>query len=291
MASIVYAGKLAWGTTDETLLEHFSKFNASSAKVEYTTRLYNGEPRSKGWGLVEFKSGDDAEAAIAELNGSELDGRTILARLDRGPTAPSSTSDGGASKSAEALPSATLFCGNLAWSTTAETLGKRFADVGTVVSAEIMQTSSGRSKGWGIVEMGSVDEAEAAIADCQGAELDGREISVEFKKATPEKRAPKARKERPRRKKFSDEPAAPSNKCFVGNLAWAVNDEDLNTLFSEFNVTSAEVQYTGSNRSRGYGVVTFADTSEAESAIEEMHNLEYEGRRIVVRFDKEPVQG
>jgi nucleolin len=304
MASKVYAGKLSWDTTDETLLAHCSEFSATSAKVEFTTRLYNGVPRSKGWGLVEFKSVEDAEAAIAGLNNSELDGRTILMRLDRGPTPPSTNppkSKGpSTSSSTPAEPSNTLFCGNLAWTTTAETLGKRFADVGSVVSAEIMMSSRGRSKGWGIVEMGSTAEAQTAIDQLRGTEIEGREISVEFKRATPEKkeRAPRppktdqgdgkqaAKKNKPRKPKFSDEPADPSNRCFIGNLAWSVDNSGLAALFGNFNVTSAEVQYTGSNRSRGYGIVTFSSQDEAWSAIEEMNGHECEGRNIVVRYDK-----
>lgn len=276
----VYAGKLSWGTTDETLLAHFAEFNAVSAKVEFTTRLYNGAPRSKGWGLVQFSTVEDANDAIDNLNDTELDGRGILVRMDRGPTEPETKSE----------PSAVLFVGNLSWDTTAETLGKTFADTGAVESAEIMQTSGGRSKGWGIVTMASVEEAEAAIESINGMTLDDREISVEFKREGPAKktaRAPKKGKKAPRRKRFADGPPPASNKVYVGNLAWAVEDKDLETLFADFNVDEAAVQFTDSGRSRGYAVVTFADIDEATAAIDEMDGLEFCKRNIVVRYNRE----
>lgn len=72
-----------------------------------------------------------------------------------------------------------LFVGGLAWETTDDGLKTLFAQVGTVVSATvIMDKFSGRSKGFGFVEMASEEEAAAAIAKLNGVELDGRKIIV-----------------------------------------------------------------------------------------------------------------
>lgn len=72
-----------------------------------------------------------------------------------------------------------LFVGGLAWATTEESLKALFATVGTVVSASVIfDKFSGKSKGFGFVEMGSEDEAKAAIEKLNGAELDGRTIVV-----------------------------------------------------------------------------------------------------------------
>lgn len=74
---------------------------------------------------------------------------------------------------------AKLFVGSLAWGTTDESLGEFFAQAGTVVSAKVItDRDSGRSKGFGFVEMSSDDEAAKAIADLNGKELDGRAINV-----------------------------------------------------------------------------------------------------------------
>lgn len=70
----LFVGSLAWGTTDESLRDHFAACgNVVSAKV--ITDRESG--RSKGFGFVEFETDAEAAAAIDKLNGSELDGRPI----------------------------------------------------------------------------------------------------------------------------------------------------------------------------------------------------------------------
>jgi len=72
-----------------------------------------------------------------------------------------------------------LFVGSLAYSVTDDELRDFFASAGNVVSAKvIMDRESGRSKGFGFVEMGSDEEAQTAIKDLNGKELGGRAIAV-----------------------------------------------------------------------------------------------------------------
>jgi RNA recognition motif-containing protein len=72
-----------------------------------------------------------------------------------------------------------LYVGNLAYGVTAGTLGELFAAHGTVESAQVvMDRATGRSKGFGFVEMGSDAEAQAAIAALNGREVEGRNLTV-----------------------------------------------------------------------------------------------------------------
>jgi RNA recognition motif-containing protein len=72
-----------------------------------------------------------------------------------------------------------LFVGGLAWATTDETLNSYFAKAGKVVSAKVIRDRmSGRSKGYGFVEMSTDEEAKKAIDELNGKELDGRAIRV-----------------------------------------------------------------------------------------------------------------
>jgi RNA recognition motif-containing protein len=72
-----------------------------------------------------------------------------------------------------------LFVGGLAWATNDDSLKNFFSQVGTVVSAAvIMDKYTGKSKGFGFVEMSSEKEAEEAKAKLNGQALDGRTISV-----------------------------------------------------------------------------------------------------------------
>ena len=72
-----------------------------------------------------------------------------------------------------------LFVGSLAWGTTEATLKKHFEQAGAVESAAvIMDKMSGRSKGFGFVEMASDADADSAVQKLNGSELDGRKIVV-----------------------------------------------------------------------------------------------------------------
>ena len=72
-----------------------------------------------------------------------------------------------------------LYVGNLAYSVRDENLQQSFAEYGTVTSAKVMMDrETGRSKGFGFVEMSSDAEAQAAIRGLNGQSLDGRAIVV-----------------------------------------------------------------------------------------------------------------
>ena len=72
-----------------------------------------------------------------------------------------------------------LFIGGLSYGTTEEALQNAFAQAGNVVSAKIiMDRATNRSKGFGFVEMGSDEEAQAALDMWNGKDLDGRTIRV-----------------------------------------------------------------------------------------------------------------
>lgn len=72
-----------------------------------------------------------------------------------------------------------LFVGNISYDSTDESLEAAFAAHGTVVSAKIItDRDTGRSRGFGFVEMGSGEEAQAAMEALDGQDLDGRPIAV-----------------------------------------------------------------------------------------------------------------
>src|SRR5262249_11968370 len=72
-----------------------------------------------------------------------------------------------------------LFVGNISFNTTENDLQDAFAAHGTVVEANLMvDRDSGRPRGFGFVTMGSPEEAERAIEALNGANLDGRNLTV-----------------------------------------------------------------------------------------------------------------
>ena len=81
---------------------------------------------------------------------------------------------------------------------------------------------------------------------------------------------------------------APGCSLYVGNLDWGVAWQDLKDHFKQCgHVISADVMQEGPGRSKGCGIVVFADERDAQRAIAELNETELKGRNIFVREDRE----
>ncbi len=71
---------------------------------------------------------------------------------------------------------------------------------------------------------------------------------------------------------------------YVGNLAYATVDDDLRRLFSQYGeVVSASIAFERETyRPRGFGFVEMPRAAEAEAAIDALHDVAYNGRRLIV---------
>jgi RNA recognition motif-containing protein len=66
-----------------------------------------------------------------------------------------------------------------------------------------------------------------------------------------------------------------------------VTDDDLRNFFSDAgSVARSEVQFNSSGRSRGNGIVVFSTPEEAQQAIQNLHDQEFQGRRVLVKLDE-----
>lgn len=170
-----YVGNLAWETTEESLIAHCT--GIGPVIQSEVARQPGG--RSKGWGLVDYGTPAEAEAAIAQLHNSELQGRSIIVRLERA---------GGANKTGgvnagrpEASSGLQIVVRNLPWSTTSEDLRQVFQQVGNVVKADsVCHADTGRSKGWGTVLFETTEQAQAAIQGFNGVELEHRPMQIKL---------------------------------------------------------------------------------------------------------------
>ncbi|RAL38097.1 hypothetical protein DM860_000791 [Cuscuta australis] len=173
-----------------------------------------------------------------------------------------------------------LFVGNLPFSVESATLANLFGEVGNVEVAEVIyDKQSGRSRGFGFVTMSTVEEAEAAVQQLNGYELEGRELRVNSGPPPPK-----------RESSFRGSMGGGSgrydntNRLYVGNLSWGVDDEALENLFSEQGkVKEARVVYDReSGRSKGFGFVTYTSAEEVNNAIESLDGADLNGRPIRV---------
>jgi RNA recognition motif-containing protein len=93
-----------------------------------------------------------------------------------------------------------LFVGGLSFSTSSDRLREVFAAHGTVESASVVtDPETGRSRGFGFVQMGSEEEAQLAVSRLNGKEVDGRSIRVEVAKPSERGGGPGRRDDRPPR--------------------------------------------------------------------------------------------
>jgi RNA recognition motif-containing protein len=80
-----------------------------------------------------------------------------------------------------------------------------------------------------------------------------------------------------------------SKKLFVGNLDFKATEKELNKLFSEFGEIEdvAIIKDRDTNRSKGFGFVTFVNDEDADKAISGMNEKDFDGRKITVNVAKE----
>jgi nucleolin len=140
----------------------------------------------------------------------------------------------------------------------------------------IIDKRTGRSRGFGYINYADKDEAEKAVANLNGASVEGRDLRVEL--SVPADQRP----ERPRRSRGGDE-----NSVFIGNLDFNVAEEDIRSLCDEAGLDVVNVRLAidrNTGRPRGFGHVAFSEASMVEDAISKLHDTELMGRNI--RVDK-----
>ncbi|KAL6503109.1 hypothetical protein OROHE_023738 [Orobanche hederae] len=176
-------------------------------------------------------------------------------------------------------PDLQLFVGNLPFNVDSSVLAGLFEQAGSVEVVEVIYDKiSGRSRGFGFVTMSTVEEVEAAAQQFNGYELQGRVLRVSTGPPPPKRENTSF--QGPRGRASSDN----TNRVYVGNLAWGVDNHTLETLFSEQGrVTEASVVYDKeSGRSRGFGFVTYSSSDEVNKAILSFNGMDLDGRSIRV---------
>ncbi|KAJ0564053.1 putative RNA recognition motif domain, nucleotide-binding alpha-beta plait domain superfamily [Helianthus annuus] len=166
---------------------------------------------------------------------------------------------------------AKIFVGNLPYDLDSEKLAELFSSSGVVEIAEVIYNrDTEQSRGFGFVTMSTVEEAEKAVDTFNGYDLSGRLLTVN--KAAPRGSQPERRV------------VASSFKIYVGNLAWQVDNGQLEQAFSEHGkVVDARVIYDReTGRSRGFGFVTMASETEMNDAIAALDGQSLDGRAIRV---------
>lgn len=195
----VYVGNLSWETRWQGLKDHMRE----AGDVVHAEVFTEASGRSAGCGVVEYETVHGAENAIATLNDSILDGRSIFVRVDReegkvraprghdqaghgeshgGYGAGAMGGRGGRHMGRESDRGRKIVVWNLPYHIRWQDLKDLFRDYGNVIRADVPQTADGKSKGMGTVLFETEMDADRAIQEMTGKEIDGRIVDCRLDK-------------------------------------------------------------------------------------------------------------
>ena len=134
-------------------------------------------PKS-GWGVATFATNREGAEAISALDNYSFQNRPLEVRWDRGNRSGGARDRSSTSKQ--------LYVGNLPYDCTWQNLKDAFKRFGAVSHAEVCETSTGKTTGFGIVAYSKPSSAEQALKSMNGADFQGRKLSVRWDRS-PEK--------------------------------------------------------------------------------------------------------
>ncbi|KAG6933722.1 polyadenylate-binding protein 1 [Chelydra serpentina] len=243
---------------NKALYDTFSAFgNILSCKVVCD------ENGSKGYGFVHFETQEAAERAIEKMNGMLLNDRKVFVGRFK------SRKEREAELGARAKEFTNVYIKNFGEDMDDERLKELFGKFGPALSVKVMTDESGKSKGFGFVSFERHEDAQKAVDEMNGKELNGKQIYVGRAQKKVERQTELKRKfEQMKQDRITRYQGV---NLYVKNLDDGIDDERLRKEFSPFGtITSAKVMMEG-GRSKGFGFVCFSSPEEATKAVTEMN--------------------
>ncbi|XP_006877210.1 PREDICTED: polyadenylate-binding protein 1-like isoform X4 [Chrysochloris asiatica] len=243
---------------NKALYDTFSAFgNILSCKVVCD------ENGSKGYGFVHFETQEAAERAIEKMNGMLLNDRKVFVGRFK------SRKEREAELGARAKEFTNVYIKNFGEDMDDERLKDLFGKFGPALSVKVMTDESGKSKGFGFVSFERHEDAQKAVDEMNGKELNGKQIYVGRAQKKVERQTELKRKfEQMKQDRITRYQGV---NLYVKNLDDGIDDERLRKEFSPFGtITSAKVMMEG-GRSKGFGFVCFSSPEEATKAVTEMN--------------------
>lgn len=185
----LFVGNLNFNTGDEDMMTIFGEFGPVISAEHVADRF---DPmRKRGFGFVVFETKEGAQAAVDALNGNELDGRTVRVefftpkpRMERGerPARPQRRNFGEEN-------GRRVYVGNLDYRTDDSMLEEIFSEFGEVQSCSQLteREDPSRKRGFGFATFANAEDANAAVDNLDGLEVDGRPLRVNIAQPRPER--------------------------------------------------------------------------------------------------------
>lgn len=165
----LFVGNLPFDIDSEKLAQMFER----AGVVEISEVIYNRETdQSRGFGFVTMSSVEEAQKAVEMFHRYDVGGRLLTVNI----AAPRGSRP---ERSQESEPTFKVYAGNLPWQVDDARLEQVFSQHGKVLDARVVfDRETGRSRGFGFVQMASKAEMDDAIAALDGQSLDGRTLRV-----------------------------------------------------------------------------------------------------------------
>lgn len=267
----VYMGGLPTNydqTEIREMLTPYSTDESSITSISVPTDRMTGLPR--GFAFIEMET-EAAKKAIDGLAGTEIDGKILKINEQLSKEELLAKRAAGAAEREKNEVGTKVYCGNISFETTKETLTEEFTKFGNVLDVYLpVDTRTGFKRGFAFIRMENEADATAAIENMNGMLLEGRTVEVNI--SLPRGQAP------PKRERVRFEART---KIYVGNLPFDTTTDSLSTIF--YNYGSVLDCYLptdmDSGNSRGFGFVTML-AEEAQRAIEELDGIEFDGREL-----------
>ncbi|XP_055012552.1 polyadenylate-binding protein 4 [Boleophthalmus pectinirostris] len=254
----VFIKNLDKSIDNKALYDTFSAFgNILSCKVVCD------ENGSKGYAFVHFETQDAADRAIEKMNGMLLNDRKVFVGRFK------SRKEREAELGAKAKEFTNVYIKNFGDDMDDDRLKELFDKYGKTLSVKVMTDPSGKSRGFGFVSYEKHEDANKAVEDMNGTELNGKTVFVGRAQKKMERQAELKRKfEMLKQERISRYQGV---NLYIKNLDDTIDDEKLRKEFSPFgSITSAKVMLE-EGRSKGFGFVCFSSPEEATKAVTEMN--------------------
>ncbi|XP_073428491.1 embryonic polyadenylate-binding protein isoform X4 [Dendrobates tinctorius] len=254
----VFIKNLDESIDNKALYDTFSAFgNILSCKVVCD------ENGSKGYGFVHFETQEAANRAIKTMNGMLLNDRKVFVGHFK------SRRERELEYGTKVMEFTNVYIKNFGDEMDDIRLKEIFSAFGNTLSVKVMMDESGRSRGFGFVNFGNHDEAQKAVTEMNGKEINGRLLYVGRAQKRIERQSElKRRFEQIKQERISRYQGV---NLYVKNLDDGIDDERLRKEFSPYGtITSAKVMTDGGH-SKGFGFVCFSSPEEATKAVTEMN--------------------
>ncbi|KAI0692651.1 hypothetical protein BC835DRAFT_1307044 [Cytidiella melzeri] len=274
----VFAGNLAYSTTDEGLKTFFAPVHNDIITAQVILRGV----RSAGYGFVSLSSAEAAQKAVEELHQKELDGRTVIVEIAK-------PADQKEAKKEKRVKRKTNRRGSKAVPgelTEAEANGAIVTVEGGAAPAADEAAKPKKSKK-SKRKPKRKTPAEGEATSAEGAAVPAGEGAADSEAKKPRVRKPRApRTPRPAGEEPTGEPS--KSILFVANIGFEVGEEELSAIFTDagIKVNSARIvrrRWGKPRKSKGYGFVDVGDEEEQKKAIELLQGKEIGGRPIAVK--------